>query len=1237
MIIFKRQLNRSNLRTGSALVMVIVLTALLSLIGTLFIVMARIDEMSTSSIKAATELDSAVNAVVNKINEVLVEDVFAANWLDGTGNTEPWDYPKHTLDPGVDTIPGTYDDLAFNGGTPYYGTNDDIWLANLEPELLDMAVDWGGTFGQSANQHYAFRHITDLYGTFGYLFQRAYERANQGTNPPTFDSRDLDSDGDRFSMRYLRATIIDPGAPILTKAEIAMGKSPVGQKADADGDGVADSRWARIPNIFGEKGETLYTAVRIIDNGGMININTAYDDAANHGNQWDGSALTHVNLNGIRAATETGLVADFHAERCGTASVLEADFNARSARRLLDPVNGYLPFDIGDELELRNRFFLSSPVINRFGHKALDGSIFLWRTTFDPINGTVGKSIPYVKGDDIRNWFDKVTGPDDPGNFKPGICNRRHLSTTYNSEKIARPYSLMSYPASMTAITPISDSRKFGVTLPIDIQEEQASAVVEKNYKLRLAMALYRGLPDTTTIDARFGIGVYTREQLAWQMTVNMIDHQDVSSLLSGEVVTNVKPSGSNTTYFGTEDLAGLKRDTLCISKFAYTQVTASSALPAPKPPIGLYFAVEVFNPDDAVIKRLTNYELRVIDDLDNLMFSPHEFTTSNPLSVSGGSNNTALVVFSNPAVTSAQAEKALSLSSGVIDELANVSVNLTLLNSDYKVVLVKKSTGMPVDSISVPNSLIPTIGTDTPIHCYRRMVFKDTNFLVPSWSPATDDGPWEGFGVDLNWLPGDYIDTTLLLDSTDSAFAIAFPSLTLAGLEKVQLDAPNAQLRNVGEIENIFAIGASYDISGTTHTCRTLWQGIIDSVMAIGSAADLEETIEMGSFGRIRLDDPDYWPMLDSLTYFDPARDGVDLINIAEGITPTVTAGAIDAGSAPLDTLTDGLFFPRQTGWNAGTVYWTDLTVPPPTEIEIDLGATFEIFGAIIQADDNDEYVLEYHDAGVWYPVVVTDPPLWSLEDYTPLGFSGMHTRPDMHDDGRWHLFDSPVMADKVRVRAINGDDFYSLSEIQIGVKYNPLADDPYYYGDTVPGRININTAPWYVIDQLPWLEDASATEPASLAQAIVAFRDKSITPSGVVDYSGPTGRFDLTNITGIDEDPGFTDIGQLTQLIIDAPSTPEEEEHDIRKYIFDSVNTTLPDYTPDDSIDDFEERNLLFHRISNLVTLRSDVFTAYILVRIGETGPQRRMIAIFDRSGIDSPDDVPRLIALHRVPDPR
>ena len=76
-------------------------------------------------------------------------------------------------------------------------------------------------------------------------------------------------------------------------------------------------------------------------------------------------------------------------------------------------------------------------------------------------------------------------------------------------------------------------------------------------------------------------------------------------------------------------------------------------------------------------------------------------------------------------------------------------------------------------------------------------------------------------------------------------------------------------------------------------------------------------------------------------------------------------------------------------------------------------------------------------------------------------------------------------------------------------------------------------------------------------------------------------------------------------------------------------------PDLTPDTALDDFEERDLIFTRISDLVTVRSDVFTAY------RPGPDRRAgpaedatIAIFDRSRVDSAGDKVRTPRPHPCP---
>jgi len=187
------------------------------------------------------------------------------------------------------------------------------------------------------------------------------------------------------------------------------------------------------------------------------------------------------------------------------------------------------------------------------------------------------------------------------------------------------------------------------------------------------------------------------------------------------------------------------------------------------------------------------------------------------------------------------------------------------------------------------------------------------------------------------------------------------------------------------------------------------------------------------------------------------------------------------------------------------------------------------------------------------------------------------------------------------------------------------------------VPGRININTAPWYVIAQLPWMTD-------KIAQAIVAYRDKlDMDPNGPDYYRGGDSysRKNATGIDGIREDLGFASIGELNFVICDV-----NDEYSMRYYTLGTEDGDdldgFPDLTPGGSLgdgieDDFEERDVIFARISNLVTVRSDVFTAYILVRIGADGPQKRVMAILDRSNVYTDDGRVQIVALHPVPDPR
>ncbi|MHC4636888.1 MAG: hypothetical protein ACYTBV_05200, partial [Planctomycetota bacterium] len=123
--------------------------------------------------------------------------------------------------------------------------------------------------------------------------------------------------------------------------------------------------------------------------------------------------------------------------------------------------------------------------------------------------------------------------------------------------------------------------------------------------------------------------------------------------------------------------------------------------------------------------------------------------------------------------------------------------------------------------------------------------------------------------------------------------------------------------------------------------------------------------------------------------------------------------------------------------------------------------------------------------------------------------------------------------------------------------------------------------------------------------------------------------------------EEIGFESIGELTTVI---NMDPAKEKYDMRYYSLDSNDLDMmPDLSASDGAGkDFEERDIIFSRISNLVTVRSDVFTAYILVRSGVDGPQKRIIAILDRSGVfptgpgKMRGDV-KIPALHTVPEAR
>jgi hypothetical protein len=125
--------------------------------------------------------------------------------------------------------------------------------------------------------------------------------------------------------------------------------------------------------------------------------------------------------------------------------------------------------------------------------------------------------------------------------------------------------------------------------------------------------------------------------------------------------------------------------------------------------------------------------------------------------------------------------------------------------------------------------------------------------------------------------------------------------------------------------------------------------------------------------------------------------------------------------------SVVDGVLVPECQLWTDGTVWWEETTSDPAARawIEIDLGGTFVLDQALVQADVNDEYLLSYRD-----PDTAAWRALWAV----PLGdVGGMATRPAQGHPGVHWTLPRPVVADALRFEATSGDDQYSVSEIAV------------------------------------------------------------------------------------------------------------------------------------------------------------------------------------------------------------
>lgn len=501
---------------GSALILAVVLSSLLAMVGVLFVMVARMNKMATSAIAENMELNLAVDTVVAKVSQQLVSDV------PGTIIQEVTD--TNTVDPNA-TDPNTPDANSTVRIEEYYDYPDanNLWLADLEPYQSGSDYYWG--------------QISDITGSLA------------GAN------------------RNIRADIISEYDPV-TDVNISFANIA---NADADGDGVGDSKWVKLDDISSGQGKSIYAAVRIIDNGAMLNVNTGFKFDSTDPNatpfELDGTNQLQINLMALAdrpgdphtQAQETNLLLERANSGTDVNNANPWDLSAYLQNviwRYDDPYGPYTPFDLSDELELRYRYILN--------HTAIDTRLENWCGQLR----TSTLSTPVTnRGQELDAWFQKATcsGSSDPN------YNYRHIATIYNMDRIINPAGAV-----------LNNGKMINVNL------------ADKNY---LYSAIRAGL--RYGIDPNDPNSFIDLDGLAAQLAVNIFDLRDSDANATALTI-------DSKTYYGFEAQP-------FISEIAF-RINSDN----PDISNNNYFAVELYNPFKVDVP-LSNFSLE-LRDANNLV-----------------------------------------------------------------------------------------------------------------------------------------------------------------------------------------------------------------------------------------------------------------------------------------------------------------------------------------------------------------------------------------------------------------------------------------------------------------------------------------------------------------------------------------------------------------------------------------------------------------------------------------
>jgi DNA uptake protein ComE-like DNA-binding protein len=202
-----------------------------------------------------------------------------------------------------------------------------------------------------------------------------------------------------------------------------------------------------------------------------------------------------------------------------------------------------------------------------------------------------------------------------------------------------------------------------------------------------------------------------------------------------------------------------------------------------------------------------------------------------------------------------------------------------------------------------------------------------------------------------------------------------------------------------------------------------------------------------------------------------------------------------------------------------------------------------------------------------------------------------------------------------------------------------------------TVQGLVNINTAPLAVLKMLPFIPASIQSPALTAAQLDTA---DGLVAQAIINYRNQYGPFrsiiDLNNV--FDTNYSYGAIGHppfFATMNYSLPLQPSNADGEIAPISSQGSPTTPPYFpynlnsnppaTTDGVYGDFLKQFLTFDRVSNLITVRSDSYTVYVVVQgwqnlnTASASPvmTKRVAYIVDRSGITSTNRTPKLV---RVP---